>query len=88
MGMDDFSHHQQKIIKRYYAAADDIQLQRLAELVTDLYLTEGKKREKVWKSIETIMTKLELPASRITHIMTQQKPELVANLVKELQGKK
>ena len=88
MGMEDFSHSQQKIIKRYYAASDDIQLQRLAELVTDLYLSEGKKLDRVWKSVETAMTKLEVPATRISHIMTQLKPELVANLVKELQGKK
>jgi hypothetical protein len=42
--LDDFSPHQQRIIKRYYENQDTIQLQRLGELVTDLYLAEGKKR--------------------------------------------
>ena len=87
MGMDNFTPHQQKIIKRYYAAADSIQLQRLAELVTDLYLAEGKKKAKVWESVAGAMQKLGVPQSRIDHIMAQQKPELVANVVKELQGK-
>ena len=47
----DFSPHQQRIIKRYYENRDTIELQRLAELVTDLYLAEGKKRSAVWKRI-------------------------------------
>jgi hypothetical protein len=87
MGMEDYTRHQQGIIKRYYANQDGIQLQRLGELVTDLYLAEGKKREKVWKSVVTAMQKLGVPQSRIDHIVTQDKPELLANLVKELQGK-
>ena len=87
MGMEDYTRHQQGIIKRYYSNQDGIQLQRLGELVTDLYLAEGKKREKVWKSIVTAMQKLGVPQSRIDHIVTQSKPELVANLVQELHGK-
>lgn len=86
MGMEDFTRHQQGIIKRYYANADTIQLQKLAELVGELYLTEGKKREKVWKSAAALMLKLGVPQTRIDHIVAQNKPELVANLVKELQS--
>jgi hypothetical protein len=87
MGMEDYTRHQQGIIKRYYANQDGIQLQRLGELVTDLYLAEGKKREKVWKSIVAAMQKLGVPQSRIDHIVAQNKPELLATLVQELQGK-
>ena len=88
MGMEDYTRHQQGIIKRYYANADSLQLQRLADYVGELYLAEGKKREKVWKLIVTLMQKLEVPQSRIDHILAQNKPELVASLVQELQGKK
>ena len=87
MGMDNFTPHQQKIIKRYYAAGETIHLQRLGELVTDLYLTEGKKRAKVWESVANVMQKLGVPQTRIDHIVAQGKPELVANVVKELSGK-
>ena len=45
--MDGYTPYQQKIIKRYYANQDRISLQRLAELVTDLYLSQGKKRVNV-----------------------------------------
>lgn len=88
MGMEDYSKHQQKIIKRYYENLDQISLQRLSELVADLYLADGeKKRAKLWQSAVACMQKLGIPQTRIDHILTQKKPELVANLVKELSGK-
>lgn len=87
MGMENYTRHQQGIIKRYYQNHGGIQLQRLSELVTELYLAEGKKRTKVWESVAAAMQKLGVPQSRIDHIVTQDKPELVANLVKELNGK-
>lgn len=87
MALEDFSSHQQRIIKRYYANEGAIGLQRLAELVTELYLAEGKKRERVWKSIVTTLEKLKVPQSRIDHLVKKDDPALLANLVKELQGR-
>ena len=49
--MADFSPYQQKIIKRYYNNHEAIQSQRLAELTTELYLADGKKRERLWKQV-------------------------------------
>ena len=84
--MADFSPYQQKIIKRYYDNQDTIQSQRLAELVTDLYLAEGKKRQRVWKSIVAALEKLKVPQSRIDHLVKQDNPALVAEVVKEIQS--
>src|SRR6266849_46411 len=84
----EFTANQQKIIKRYYENIDTISLQRLAELVGELYLAEGKKKEKAWHSVLKAMEKLEVPKSRIEHLMAQKNPVLVAELVKELQAKK
>lgn len=84
--MPDYTPHQQKIIKRYYDNIDTIKLQRLAELVTDLYLTEGKKRQNVWKQVIKAMQQLGVPQSRIDHLHQLDKPEQVAELVKELHG--
>ena len=50
MGMENYSKHQQGIIKRYYENFDQITLQKLSELVTELYLAEGKKRDKLWQT--------------------------------------
>ena len=57
--MPDYSPHQQKIIKRYYDNFDTIKLQRLAELVGELYLSSGKKRLKVWEQVVAAMTEAE-----------------------------
>jgi hypothetical protein len=84
----DYTTHQQKIIKRYYDNIDTIALQRLAELVGELYLVEGKKKEKAWQSVLKAMENLKVPNSRIEHLMAQKNPVLVAELVKELQAKK
>ena len=83
--MPDHTPYQQKIIKRYYDNQDTLQLQRLAELVSELYLSSGKKRQGVWTKIVTAMQKLGVPPSRIDHLRQQDKPELVAEVVKELE---
>ena len=87
MPLDEYTKYQQGIIKRYYENKDTIQLQRLGELVTDLYLAEGKKREKVWQSVASALKKLSIPQDRIDHLLKQNDPALVANLVKELLAK-
>ena len=84
--MSDYTPHQQKIIKRYYDNLDGIQLQRLSELVSDLYLSEGKKLERTWKSAGAAMEKLNVPKSRIAHLLEKKDPALMAELVKELQS--
>jgi hypothetical protein len=87
VAMTDYTPYQQKIIKRYYNNLDTIQLQRLAELVGELYLSTGKKRQRVWDAIVAAMQKLNVPQSRIDHLRQQDKPELVAQVVKELEEK-
>ena len=82
-----FSKHQQRIIRNYYQNRDAISLQRLQELVTELYLAEGKKREKQWEYIISALEKLGLPQKRIEHLRAQDDPRLVANVVEELLAK-
>jgi hypothetical protein len=84
--MADLTPYQQKIVKRYYDNQDTLQRQRLAELVSDLYLSQGKKRQRVWESIVLAMQKLKIPAARIEHLRQQDNPALVAQVVKELEA--
>lgn len=86
--MSDFTPYQQKVIKRYYDNQDTIARQRLAELVGELYLAEGKKRATVWKNLEAAMKKLGIPQVRIEHLKQKDNAALVAELVKELEEKK
>jgi hypothetical protein len=83
----DYTPHQQKIIKRYYDNQETIQGQRLAELVGELYLSEGRKRQRVWASIVAAMQKLGVPQARIDHLVAQDNAALVAEVVKELERK-
>lgn len=85
--LDDYSPYQQKIIKRYYSNQDSIHRQRLAELVTELFLAEGAKRQRTWKAAAAAMLKLGVPQSRIDHLIAQNDPALLALLVKELEGR-
>jgi hypothetical protein len=82
--MADHSPYQQKIIKRYYRNFPAIQTQRLAELVTELYLAEGKKRERLWTQVGEALAKLEFPASRIEHLLQKRDPALLAGILKEI----
>ena len=82
--MADLSPYQQKIVKRYYRNQDAIHSQRLAELTTDLYLAEGKAKDRLWKRVHEILTKMEFPASRIEHLMTKKDPALLPGILKEL----
>ena len=81
--MPQFSRHQQKIIKNYYENRDAIGLQKAQEAVTELYLSEGKKRAQVWKRLVSHLEKMGVPAKQIKHLQEKDDPELVANLLKD-----
>ena len=79
--------YQQRAIKNYYNNREAIALQRVQELVTELYLTEGKTREKHWQNLATHLGKLGIKQEQIDHLLGQDNPELVANLVQKLVDK-
>lgn len=79
--------YQQRAIKNYYDNREAIALQRVQELVTELYLTEGKKRDKHWQNLASHLEKLGIKREQIDHLVAQDNPELVANLVQKLVDK-
>lgn len=84
--MAEYSNYQKDVIKRYYDNRESIDQQKLAELCTNLYLAEGKKKAKLWDKARDIMERLEIPASRIDHILTSEDPAVLAELVKDLES--
>ena len=86
--MPERSRYQEKVIKNYYKHQDAILLDRLSDLVSKLYLAEGKVRARLWKNAAEALEKLELPKSRIEHLLKQDDPALLAGVVQELLGKK
>lgn len=85
--MAKHSAHQQKIIGNYYKNRDALSFQRVQELVTDLYLSEGKKRDKYWELLAGHLEKLGIKRERIDHLVGQDNPALIAKLVEELMAK-
>lgn len=82
--MANYSRHQEKIIKRYYDNRPEIAIQRLQELVGDLYLSDGKKRQQHWKNIVIHLQSLKVAQPTIDHLVKEDKPELIANLLQKL----
>ena len=85
--MAERSNYQQKIIRNYYNNREAIALQRVQELVTELYLSEGKKRERYWSQIRSHLEKLGVKPDQLDHLVKQDRPELVANLIKKFMEK-
>ncbi|MBN1395896.1 MAG: hypothetical protein JW959_12815 [Pirellulales bacterium] len=82
--MSKRSAYQDRVIRSYYQNRDGIMLQRLGDLVTDLYLAEGKKKSRLWKRVAETLEKLKVPKSQIQHLVNSDNPELVANALKGL----
>ncbi|MEL6897200.1 MAG: hypothetical protein AAFP90_13935 [Planctomycetota bacterium] len=81
--MPDFSRHQQKIIKNYYENRDSIALQKAQELVTELYLAEGKKLEQCWKRMRGHLEKLTIPAKKVDKLIEDRDPAAIAEELKK-----
>lgn len=86
MANRDYTPHQQKIIKRYYDNREHIDEQRLAELVTNLYLASDKKKKKLWEQAEETMKRLKVPESRIAHVVKTADPAILADVVQDIQN--
>lgn len=77
--MADFTPHQRKIVDRYYDHRDEIMLNKLGEIVSDLYLAEGESRVKLlWGRAEKAMKQIKVPPTISAHILTSKQPELLA----------
>ena len=86
--MADFSPYQSKIVKRYYQNYDAIKAQRLSELVGDLFLADGKKRDRLWQQVGECLTQLEFPESRIDHLLLKRDPALLPGILQELESRR
>lgn len=82
--MSDYTPHQKKIIKRFYDHADDIGYQRLSELVSEIYLAEGKKLDNLWKQVEKALAKVKVDQKMVEHLLTKRDPKLLADIVAQL----
>jgi len=82
--------YQEEVISRYYDNLDTIMLQKLSELVTDLYLADTPaKKNRLWQRAHKAMVKLNVPPAIINHIMEKADVQILAkNLQDWLVNKK
>jgi alkylhydroperoxidase/carboxymuconolactone decarboxylase family protein YurZ len=67
--MKERTAYQEKIIKRYYNNRESLMQQKLPELVTELYLATGKKRQQIWKRISAALTNIGVDDAQIAEII-------------------
>lgn len=80
--------YQQRAIKRYYDNRDAIMVQRLGDMLTDLYLAEGKARARIWTRAAGALEKLGVGPDQIQKIVQSDNPALLAKLYQQMLEKK
>jgi hypothetical protein len=79
MSKKELSNYQKDIVSNYYANLDSIMLQKLGELVSELYLAENdKQKERLWQRIHKAMLNLKIPPAIIDHIMRKKNVKILA----------
>lgn len=87
--MTEYTKHQQKIISNYYENFDTIKLNKLQEIVTELYLADSeKKTNKLWTRAEEAMKALKIPPSIIGNIMRKRDVVILAKNVNDFTKRK
>ncbi|MCC7409384.1 MAG: hypothetical protein IT442_15075 [Phycisphaeraceae bacterium] len=85
----DFTPHQRKIVDRYYEHRDTLTMQKLGELVSDLYVTTSAgATAKLWKSVKTALANTPADPARVTKILATGDITALAQLVNELAAAK
>jgi hypothetical protein len=73
------SKYQDGVVSRYYEHRDTIMLQKLGELVTELYLADtATKQDRLWQRAQQAMKNLKVPPAIIDHIMGKRDIEILA----------
>jgi hypothetical protein len=85
MAKQDFTPYQQGIIKRFYEHRDTLALQKLGELVSDLYVaTSEAKISRAWKSVHKQLLAAGVHAHQAHNIVSDRDLGALAKLLATL----
>jgi hypothetical protein len=80
----DYTPYQRKLISRWYSNLDSFKVQRLAELVTDIYLAETpRKRQGLWARVDKLLLDDKTPPeerAEVERILASEDVEALASL--------
>jgi hypothetical protein len=79
MAKQEYSDYQKSVISNYYKNLDTIMLQKISELVSDLYIADTPaKRDRLWQRVDKAMEKLNIPPAIKQHILSKKDTEILA----------
>ena len=79
MGKTEHSRYQKNVIDNYYKNLDSIMLDKLSELVSELYLSDTKaKQDRLWDRVQKAMINLKIKSSIIEHILQKRDVQVLA----------
>jgi intergrase/recombinase len=79
MAQREYSDYQKKVISKYYDRLDVLMLQKLQELVSELYLADtDAKQNRLWERVHKAMLNLNLPSALVEHIIGKKDVEILA----------
>jgi hypothetical protein len=79
MAKREYTSYQKKAISNYYQNLDQIALQRLQELVTELYLADtDKKKQRLWDQVQKAIKHLKIQPVIAEHILKTRDVQVLA----------
>jgi len=85
MNEKGYTKYQQKIIKNFYDNKDIRLVQKLGELVSNLYLeTSEKKIETGWKKIKKMLTDLKVHPGEVEYLTKDKTLSLISKKLDEI----
>jgi hypothetical protein len=89
MAKQEYTDYQKSVIANYSRNLDTIMLQKLSELVSELYLADSdKKKEKLWERVQKAMINLKIPQPLANHIMLKRDVQILAKNLNDWLKKK
>lgn len=85
MNEKGYTKYQQKVIKNFYDNKDIRLVQKLGELVSNLYLeTSDKKKETGWKKIKKMLTDLKVYPGEVEYLTKDKSLSVISKKLDEI----
>ena len=80
-----YSEYQKKVIRSYYDNSNNIKIQKLSELVSNMYIeTSEKKKNQGWKKIKKLLLDLKVTEYQTERIIAEKDLEKLSKKIATL----
>ncbi len=80
-----YTHYQKKVIKNFYDNKDTRLVQKLGELVSNLYLEANEKKiETGWKKIKKMLTDINVHPGEVEYLTKDKNLSMISKKLDEL----